>query len=411
MREGKRQRTIQVRVDRQCEIPELQGDESLEDMTLATEIASFTREGDVYVLEGYIEIIGYAAPPEDGRGDGWTRPGGFLFDAVTGQGSLKRIQERLPYQLRVRAEDQEEEVLHVKTKLGSWDAHVLGAGSLHLRADLIVEGFSATGYYFRCGDQEEGFWPGIGLGELSAADGDGDSGEANLQGCSGDPDGDLPSFQFEAGQDPLSSPAGLPGDQTGRPGGMPASLEPHIESAAWVSGDPERDAELGVTTESTGGGGTVDGMGAKEAGEADDGTGAAHGIEAGAREALGEGVSGEPGAENPPEEAVPTGGEEAGESPDVPGSSIEPEEEDRAAVAAVRAGQERADAFAWSKLYSRTEGPGSATLTFRQVQEEESLVSIAEEYRVSVGELMRLNGLSQEAVHAGQWLVVPGRRT
>ncbi|CAB3390977.1 LysM peptidoglycan-binding domain-containing protein [Kyrpidia spormannii] len=409
MREGKRQRTIQVRVDRQCEIPELQGDESLEDMALATEITSFSREGDAYILEGYIEVIGYAAPPEDRRGDGWTRPEGFLFDAVADQGALKSIREKLPFELRVRAEDQEGEVLHVKTRLGSWDVHVLGPGVLQLRADLIVDGFSATGYYFRCGDQEEGFWP----------EGAGETTEVGRRSLPDQPEEiseaaeDLPSFEFQAGQDPVSAP---PGWTTGPMDPVPGvELSSVREEQAGPAGDPAGGSDDPEADADHAGERGVDGEEHPDGRVADDTSGfidtgpadvPVDFTEKGSGWAVGEK---ERPADSLPE--VPLTEESVGEEmEEEPGAATAVDEGERVAVTAVRAGQERPESFAWAKLYQRAEMPASATLTFRRVNEQESLLGIAEEYRVPVTDLMRLNGLSGEIVQPGQWLVVPRRR-
>jgi hypothetical protein len=384
VRDQKRQRTIQVRVDRQCEVPELKGTESLEDMTMATEITSFAREGDAYVLQGFIEMIGFASSGERGWQDGWTEPEGFLFDAVTNEGGFRRIEQRLPYELRVRADDQESEVLRVKTKLGSWDVHVLGPGLLHIRTDLIVEGLSGSGYYFRCGEQEEGAWPetarseserGGKAGEESGGPLEreaGGRGQAAGEDTAVAPSEDLPSFDFEAGRENWDSPstedAGMmaqeggwtvypdlsrpaAGDEEGEPSGL--FLGPEIDSGRDWPDDNEKGSPKETAAESAG-------------------------------------VEGQATGDVPPGEHLL--------------------DDDQVASAAVRAGRERPDAFAWSRLYAQGSDKTHATVTFRLVQEEESLRAIAEEYRVPVAELMRLNGLSQEVVHAGQWLVVPGRR-
>ncbi|MBX6394949.1 MAG: LysM peptidoglycan-binding domain-containing protein [Alicyclobacillaceae bacterium] len=380
MRDQKRQRTIQVRVDRQCEVPDLKGTESLEDMTMATEITSFAREGDAYVLQGYIEMIGFASSGDGGWQDGWTQPEGFLFDAVTNEGGFRRIEQRLPYELRVRADDQESEVLRVKAKLGAWDVHLLGPGLLHIRADLIVEGLSGSGYYFRCGDQEEGVWPeavraeserkgeaGEETGELQGrkeADGDEVRGEDAPVG----PNDDLPSFDFEAGHENWETPSAEDTGMTAQESGW--AVYPDLSRPA--EGDEPSGSMFGMGTDS--------------------GHGLSDEHEEGSKEAAAEGT----GAEV----------RDAGDTPS--GESLL--DDDQVASTAVRAGRERPDAFAWSKLYAQGSEKTYATVTFRLVQEEESLRGIAEEYRVPVAELMRLNGLSQEVVHAGQWLVVPGRR-
>lgn len=395
MRDPRRPRTIRVRVDRQCEVPGLKGDESLEDVTVATEITSFAREEDAYVLQGYIEVAGYAWGSGEGWAGDWDRPQGFWPDAVSRHSGATRVEQRLAYELRVRAGDQDGEILHVKTRLGSWDVHVLGPELLHLRADLIVEGLSSSGYYFRCGDQEEGSWPPEtpAAGAVPATrggaepSGDGDAGDG--RGREPAEDDRLPSFDFEAGGEPWPavSGSGAPVSGAGRPedrederegdgAGFPG-VEP--ESPERTSGEPAPSEAEGTA----------------EAGRGGEEEEAAPGPTSGGESAVRAGVP----------EASPS--EEGGEKPE--GSDRGEPEEERGAPAAVRAAQERPGVFAWSKLYGQAGDVHRSTVTCRRVQEEDSLRRIADEYRISVSDLMRMNGLSQDVVHPGQWLLVPRR--
>ncbi|ASS74925.1 hypothetical protein CIG75_07970 [Tumebacillus algifaecis] len=159
--------SIRIHVDQQLNVDAVSGSEDVEDATLATEITGFDVEDDAYVLKGALSFTGFLRQ-EDTAALAEAIPDVLddrdVFEAGDDvpEAHVLPLHHRLPFVLQVPVAAQQDYqrqhgILDVNPRIGTWNAHVLGEGTLHLRAELIIHGLSGgEGYVFRCGTQEEG---------------------------------------------------------------------------------------------------------------------------------------------------------------------------------------------------------------------------------------------------------------
>jgi LysM repeat protein len=159
--------SIRIHVDQQLAFDAVRGAEEVEDAALATEITGFDVEDDAYVLKGALSFTGFlrqedAASLSEEIPDALDDRDVFETGEDVPEAHVIPLHHRLPFVLQVPVAAQQEHqrlhgILDVNPKIGQWNAHVLGEGTVHLRAELVIQGLSgAEGYVFRCGTQEEG---------------------------------------------------------------------------------------------------------------------------------------------------------------------------------------------------------------------------------------------------------------
>lgn len=130
---------IQMTLDQEIHVEAVREGDTIEDATVATEVTSFDRVGDAYVMEGGVLFAGYLRHPGAADGD------------------VEHFHCRLPFVLRVPARAQSRGVLNVASRLPSWQLAASGDGWLHVKAVLQVTGLNgADGYHFECGAQQAG---------------------------------------------------------------------------------------------------------------------------------------------------------------------------------------------------------------------------------------------------------------
>jgi hypothetical protein len=147
MAEQDRAPMIQLPIDQEVYMDSIHEGTVVEDATVATEIVSFERVGDAYVLEGAVVFAGYVS-------------GGQAEDsseAAEEDRHVDHIHQRLPFILRVPIRAQKRGILNVKSRLSGWKLSVAGLGWLRVQGDLQVAGLSSDeGYHFECGGQQLG---------------------------------------------------------------------------------------------------------------------------------------------------------------------------------------------------------------------------------------------------------------
>ncbi|ARU63309.1 hypothetical protein CBW65_21715 [Tumebacillus avium] len=159
--------SIRIHVDQQLLLEAVSGTEDVEDATLATEITGFDVEDDAYVLKGALSFTGFlrqedAASLSEEIPDVLDDRDVFEAGDDVPEAHVIPLHHRMPFVLQVpmaaqQAHQRQHGILDVNPRIGTWNAHVLGEGTIHLRAELIVHGLSGgEGYVFRCGTQEEG---------------------------------------------------------------------------------------------------------------------------------------------------------------------------------------------------------------------------------------------------------------
>ncbi|MCL6593564.1 MAG: LysM peptidoglycan-binding domain-containing protein, partial [Alicyclobacillus sp.] len=127
--------------------------DTFEDATVATEVTSFERNGDAYVLEGAVVFAGVLVPP--GETD---RKAGPALDPAT-TGAARFVQHRLPFLLRVPVRAQPRGLVNVASRITQWNIRVASPQWLRVLADLQISGLNGQqGYHFQCGAQEAGDW-------------------------------------------------------------------------------------------------------------------------------------------------------------------------------------------------------------------------------------------------------------
>ena len=158
---------IRIHLDQQVTIDAVSGHEEVEDATVITEITGFDVEDELYVLRGALTFSGFLRM-EDASDTGIELPDAFddrdvfATDEEMPEAPVMPFHHSLPFVLQVpvaaqQAHQRESGVLNVNPKIGQWNVHVLGEQTVHLRAELVIQGLSGQdGYVFRCGSQEEG---------------------------------------------------------------------------------------------------------------------------------------------------------------------------------------------------------------------------------------------------------------
>ncbi|PWK15785.1 LysM peptidoglycan-binding domain-containing protein [Tumebacillus permanentifrigoris] len=177
MAESENKPSIRIHVDQQITIEGVRGQEEVEDATVATEITGFDVEDDLYVLRGALSFSGFfrQVEEEDGEAelpDAFDDRDVFAAGEELSDAPVLPFHHRLPFLLQVpvtaqEVHQRESGSLYVNPKIGQWNVHVLGEETIHLRAELVLQGLSGQeGYVFRCGSQEEGVKPATSLDHL-----------------------------------------------------------------------------------------------------------------------------------------------------------------------------------------------------------------------------------------------------
>ncbi|GMA52344.1 hypothetical protein GCM10025857_37010 [Alicyclobacillus contaminans] len=145
---------IQLSVDQEIFMDTVWEGDTLEDATVATEVTSFDRVGDAYVLEGAIVFAGYLTRPAKGA----SSPGEDTLSVnASGDQYAKHIHHRMPFTLRVPVKAQARGIVNVTSRIAEWQVDVVGSGWIRLAAELTVSGLNGSqGYHFQCGAQENG---------------------------------------------------------------------------------------------------------------------------------------------------------------------------------------------------------------------------------------------------------------
>jgi hypothetical protein len=156
MSEADRAPVIQLSVDQEVFVDSVRDGDAIEDATVATEVTSFDRIGDAYVLEGAIVFAGYLT-----RAGGLERLESAEFDTLSidfDEGPFAtHVHHRMPFVLRVPTRAQPRGIVNVKSRIAAWKLEVISAGWLRVVADLTVTGLNGeNGYHFQCGAQEQG---------------------------------------------------------------------------------------------------------------------------------------------------------------------------------------------------------------------------------------------------------------
>lgn len=146
---------IRVQVDQEVFVDSVREGDQLEDATVATEVTSFDRVGDAYVLEGAIVFAGYANRSNqspDSEASGASSSALDFSDGV-----IQHVHHRMPFFLRVPLTSQPRGLVNVASRISRWNLEVLEEGWVHVTADLNIVGLNGQhGYHFQCGAQEDG---------------------------------------------------------------------------------------------------------------------------------------------------------------------------------------------------------------------------------------------------------------
>ncbi|MCL6517736.1 LysM peptidoglycan-binding domain-containing protein [Alicyclobacillus sp.] len=153
MSDAERAPVIRLNVDQEVFIPAVREGDRVEDATVATEVTSFDRVGDAYVLEGAIVFAGYlthSGADAPGAEDSFTLDFG---DTSFGQ----HVHHRMPFVLRVPVKVQPRGIVNVASRITQWKLDVSGPGWVRVLAELHIVGLNGgQGYHFQCGAQEAG---------------------------------------------------------------------------------------------------------------------------------------------------------------------------------------------------------------------------------------------------------------
>ncbi len=156
MSEPDRAPLIQLSVNQEVFIDTVRDGDVIEDATVATEVTSFDRVGDAYVLEGAIVFAGYLTG-EGVEGGAEAREFDSLSIDFDGGSIAKHVHHRMPFVLRVPVKSQPRGIVNVASRIAAWNLGVISAGWIRVVADLNIVGLNGTqGYHFQCGAQEAG---------------------------------------------------------------------------------------------------------------------------------------------------------------------------------------------------------------------------------------------------------------
>ncbi|QRF23201.1 LysM peptidoglycan-binding domain-containing protein [Alicyclobacillus sp. TC] len=143
---------ISVAIDQEVFMDSVREGDRVEDATVATEVISFDRVEDTYVLEGAIVFAGYLASQEKGKSSE-----GKNTQIVMDDDPVIHVHHRLPFILKVPVHAQPNGVLNVKSRLAGWKLDVSGDSWLRVQGNLQIAGLvDKGGYHFQCGAQEIG---------------------------------------------------------------------------------------------------------------------------------------------------------------------------------------------------------------------------------------------------------------
>lgn len=156
MSETDRAPSIRLSVDQEVFIDTVRESDTIDDANVATEVTSFDRVGDAYVLEGAIVFAGYLT-----RSDVPTEQPGINADALSFEfddgAYVQHVHHRMPFVLRVPVKSQPRGIVNVASRIAGWNLSVISAGWIRVVADLNIVGLNAhDGYHFQCGAQEDG---------------------------------------------------------------------------------------------------------------------------------------------------------------------------------------------------------------------------------------------------------------
>ncbi|GMA60562.1 hypothetical protein NZD89_13160 [Alicyclobacillus fastidiosus] len=150
MSEHAREPLIRLPIDQEIFMDTVTSTDSVEDATVATEVVSFEKDGDVYELEGAVVFAGYVRSTSDAA---------TIDEAVSvgveDEEAVRHIHHRLPFVLRVPVEAQSSGLVNVKSRLSGWALEVVSDNWLNVRGTLEIHGLvGEQGYHFQCGAQE-----------------------------------------------------------------------------------------------------------------------------------------------------------------------------------------------------------------------------------------------------------------
>ncbi|MCL6636808.1 MAG: LysM peptidoglycan-binding domain-containing protein [Alicyclobacillus sp.] len=153
MSDVERAPVIRLNLDQEVFLEAVREGDTFEDATVATEVTSFDRNGDAYVLEGAVVFAGVLVPP--GETDRRASP---AWDPAS-VGATRFVQHRLPFLLRVPVRAQPRGLVNVASRITQWNIQVAAPQWLRVLADLQISGLNGQqGYHFQCGAQEAGDW-------------------------------------------------------------------------------------------------------------------------------------------------------------------------------------------------------------------------------------------------------------
>ncbi len=230
---------VHLEVNQEVFLDVVRDGDVIEDATVATEVTSFERMGDAYVLEGAIVFAGYIP-----RGDGEAR---LDVDDILGfgpeDGHVEHVHHRMPFSFRVPVAAQSRSVMNVTSRISRWKLEVVGTGWVRVVADLVIFGLNADeGYHFQCGAQEEGdalFGQGAGDEPESRYDWDDDAPASTS-------DGEMPPPESSKGR---TNAAHLEEDLELARGQKRVPETP--EAISWARGGAKLDEEAQTQNETT----------------------------------------------------------------------------------------------------------------------------------------------------------------
>lgn len=161
MSEFDRAPLIRLQIDQEIFQDAVQDGDEIDDATVATEVTSFERVGDAYVLEGAIVFAGYINRASSVSEDTESQAPAGIGHAETPQwgqsANGSALHNRLPFVLRVPVKSQPRGIVNVASRISAWQLQTVSSGWIRVVADLSIVGLSgAHGYHFECGSQEYG---------------------------------------------------------------------------------------------------------------------------------------------------------------------------------------------------------------------------------------------------------------
>lgn len=143
---------IRLPIDQELFMELVRAGDTIDDATVATEVVSFERVGDAYVLEGAIVFAGYME-----REDEVDESSGRFSVGTEDDEYVQHVHHRMPFVLRVPISAQPRGLVNVKSRISSWSLHVIREKWLRVVAELQINGLNGSrGYHFECGTQELG---------------------------------------------------------------------------------------------------------------------------------------------------------------------------------------------------------------------------------------------------------------